>query len=1033
MKTQSLAILALLTCVGPIAAQTPPGAPEDNGLTPKTDTIYINVPPDFLNNGNTESLGVAIGQNGNILVGWEDDLGGPDPKLTDEEAIWTMFNSSGVSITPDTAQTSLDPGLAGQSVTNRFLAYFRSDGSATTGRSSWGPKIKANLFGDGFGMGATSFFLGIEVPEFAAIQLDAGGGGDFPSVQLLSATGGPAGIVSGVNDADAEPTGDIRVGDWEYLSNGNVVIVGESRQGSDLVDRFGGTTAGNHAVFRIVSPAGQEIKGYSLVSDVAEANGVWHGVGVTSNGFAVRFDSGGAKVRMFDNSGNPTSTNIDLGALTGFPIAAGGGRGDGAGFHGNGKDAYVAVNAGTDDQGNLAVWVTVLNANGTLRYSTNATAGMALVKPGRVDAAIDVNGRVLAVFDDADASGTGAYSYLVGGRLLDASGTPSGNPFYVSEAEVPGNSLLLAQRPRVFWRGDLAAIVWESMNNPATPDPVVAMRLFSAFKPGSVESVGLTRIVPDTPIIVPAGDSLGNWEPYISVLGTNAFLIEGNTFAENSADQQRYVVAFQPAAGGAMKLGEGFFADNGQPYKGPINLSRQNGNPGRVAGDKRPGGVNFVTGGECSLYGFPALFNSDGRNDPNSPFYSALAAQSTGGRDSTVQCFALDANTLTQTPLCKAFDSAFGRCCTNEPTAASDQISRFGGDLAALDDGNFVSVVEDRSGFFNTSAPDAHAAVATIFRPNGSIVKEAFKIADGDIWSNLAAYRGGFAVRAAPTNSAQTRWIYFFDNAGNLQGYVDQDSSGALFSTDRGDGTRIFGHINSPCVYLVGKDRNATTVKVAVWDSRNRQFVALTEASEPAFPGGTDRANGAVDALNRLTVAWVSQPPGYVNQQVAARVLALNESAKTISPLTKSFFPFINASTNDTIRTLQMSVAMTTRQICIAAKGEINLQNRPELGANSPHEVNFYTVFSHPDAQNDPTVSIGGGGVTVSASLVSANNSIILAWPTNATGFVVQSTDTLSPVNWADLNPQPPIVVSGNNNTAAIPLGTGNKFYRLRK
>ena len=113
----------------------------------------------------------------------------------------------------------------------------------------------------------------------------------------------------------------------------------------------------------------------------------------------------------------------------------------------------------------------------------------------------------------------------------------------------------------------------------------------------------------------------------------------------------------------------------------------------------RPGGVNFVTGGECSLYGFPALFNSDGRNDPNSPFYSALAAQSTGGRDSTVQCFALDANTLTQTPLCKAFDSAFGRCCTNEPTAASDQISRFGGDLAALDDGNFVSVVEDRSGF----------------------------------------------------------------------------------------------------------------------------------------------------------------------------------------------------------------------------------------------------------------------------------------------------------------------------------------------
>ena len=59
--------------------------------------------------------------------------------------------------------------------------------------------------------------------------------------------------------------------------------------------------------------------------------------------------------------------------------------------------------------------------------------------------------------------------------------------------------------------------------------------------------------------------------------------------------------------------------------------------------------------------------------------------------------------------------------------------------------------------------------------------------------------------------------------------------------------------------------------------------------------------------------------------------------------------------------------------------------------------VGFHKVFTTTqgrkvDAQNDPTVSIGGGGVTVSASLVSANNSIILAWPTNATGFVVRST-----------------------------------------
>ena len=63
---------------------------------------------------------------------------------------------------------------------------------------------------------------------------------------------------------------------------------------------------------------------------------------------------------------------------------------------------------------------------------------------------------------------------------------------------------------------------------------------------------------------------------------------------------QRFVVAAQPATGGAAKLLEGFHADNGTPYKGPINASRQNGNPGRVAGDTRPGAKNYIVGAEAS-------------------------------------------------------------------------------------------------------------------------------------------------------------------------------------------------------------------------------------------------------------------------------------------------------------------------------------------------------------------------------------------------------------------------------------------------
>ena len=48
---------------------------------------------------------------------------------------------------------------------------------------------------------------------------------------------------------------------------------------------------------------------------------------------------------------------------------------------------------------------------------------------------------------------------------------------------------------------------------------------------------------------------------------------------------------------------------------------------------------------------------------------------------------------------------------------------------------------------------------------------------------------------------------------------------------------------------------------------------------------------------------------------------------KAVTPLTATFLPFINVGKTNGVRTLQMTVAMTTKQICIGAKGEINLRN----------------------------------------------------------------------------------------------------------
>ena len=83
-----------------------------------------------------------------------------------------------------------------------------------------------------------------------------------------------AGIVS-FSDADTEPDGTIRPADFEYLSNGNIVIVGESRQVADRA--LTGQTDGNVVVYKVLSSSGAVVKAYSAASSEASAQDIWHG------------------------------------------------------------------------------------------------------------------------------------------------------------------------------------------------------------------------------------------------------------------------------------------------------------------------------------------------------------------------------------------------------------------------------------------------------------------------------------------------------------------------------------------------------------------------------------------------------------------------------------------------------------------------------------------------------------------------------------------------------------------------------------
>lgn len=482
------------------------------------------------------------------------------------------------------------------------------------------------------------------------------------------------------------------------------------------------------------------------------------------------------------------------------------------------------------------------------------------------------------------------------------------------------------------------------------------------FVPGGIDSVGLTRIVPDTLVSDNGGlPALGNWEPYASVLGNSVFLIEGNTYAEGSGAEQRYVVMFQKVEGGTPVLGEVFFADDGSPYRGKINNSRQNGNPGRVGGDRRPGARNLMAGGEASPHTY-VQFQSDNR-------WTLLGNRGDADRYGAVQIFSLDPSTLVQTPRCKAFDAVLGRLTVSMAPSHDSQVSRFGGDIVGLSDGSFLAVVEERSGLIS---PTATPAVAAVFNADGAVVRDSFCVGPGGsngIWANVAAYQGGFCIRYAGI-------LYFYDNLGNPVGNVDQDTNNPFkFDRGRGDNTRLAGHVNSPFVFLVGPYTTTTNKKaygLAAWDSRDQSFVAFANVNElTSADGGTDpadfqpvsidRTNLAVDAYSRVTVVYEGQLAGFSDKQTFCRVLALDYVNKKFTYMTPSFAPFVNylaepGASGAALRTYRPTVAVTTRQICVAAKGEINYPLlQPELGPNTPKEVNFYTVFTHPEPKSDPT------------------------------------------------------------------------------
>jgi autotransporter-associated beta strand protein len=100
----------------------------------------------------------------------------------------------------------------------------------------------------------------------------------------------------------------------------------------------------------------------------------------------------------------------------------------------------------------------------------------------------------------------------------------------------------------------------------------------------------------------------------------------------------------------------------------------------------------------------------------------------------------------------------------------------------------------------------------------------------------------------------------------------------------------------------------------------------------------------------------------------------------------------------------------------------------------------YGSTASSATVKNDEYFS-GPGIITVAVptvrpalKIVRTAPNVIISWPTNFTGFVLQEATTLLTNNtaWTDVT-NPAVVISGTNNTITLNASSGNDFFRLMK
>jgi uncharacterized repeat protein (TIGR03803 family) len=305
------------------------------------------------------------------------------------------------------------------------------------------------------------------------------------------------------------------------------------------------------------------------------------------------------------------------------------------------------------------------------------------------------------------------------------------------------------------------------------------------------------------------------------------------------------------------------------------------------------------------------------------------------------------------------------------------------GNGGSSDDGTVFKVNTDGSGFTNLHS---FAYSADGANPLAGL------ILSGNTLYGTVAYGGGFkdgTVFAVKTDGTGFTTLYRFS------------ALSAVFSGTNSDGAHPFASLIISSNTLYGTAIDGGSAGVGTMFAIKTDGTGFTNLH--TFTGGMDGANPVAGLiLSGKTLYGTAQQGGSSSNGTVFAVNTDGAGFTTLHSFTATYDPYYTNSDG----------AVPMAGLVLSGN---TLYGTAGFGGSSGHG----TVFSLSLPLPPPPLII-----------ISAGANVILTWPTNATGFALQSTTNLhSPAVWTTVSTGP-VVVNGQNAVTNLISGIA-KFYRL--